>query len=101
MLARMWNKGDTPPLFAGVQNCTTTMGINMEVPRKIRTLSTTRHSYTTAGHLPKGCSIILQRHLFSSFHCGFLHNGKKFETTLCPSTGELIKNKCLQENGWH
>ena len=57
MLARMWNKGNTPPLFAGVQNCTTTMGINMEVPRKIKTLSTTRHSYTTTGHMPKGCSI--------------------------------------------
>ena len=35
MLARMWSKGNTPPLLVGVQTCTATMEINVVVPQKL------------------------------------------------------------------
>jgi hypothetical protein len=34
-VARMWRKRNTPPLLVGLQNCTTTLEINLEVPQKI------------------------------------------------------------------
>ena len=34
-MARMWRKRNTPPLLVGLQNCTTTLEINLEVPQKI------------------------------------------------------------------
>jgi hypothetical protein len=30
----MWNKGSNPPLMQGVQTCTATTYINMDVPQK-------------------------------------------------------------------
>jgi hypothetical protein len=35
MLARMWRKGNTPPLLVGLQACTTTLEISLVVPQKI------------------------------------------------------------------
>ena len=35
MLARMWRKGNTPPLLVGLQACTTTLEISLAVPQKI------------------------------------------------------------------
>jgi hypothetical protein len=35
MLARMWIKGNTPPLLVGLQACTTTLEISLAVPQKI------------------------------------------------------------------
>jgi hypothetical protein len=34
MLARMWRKGNTPPLLVGLQACTTTLEISLVVPQK-------------------------------------------------------------------
>jgi hypothetical protein len=35
MLARTWNKGNTPPLLMGMKTCTTTLEINLAVFRKL------------------------------------------------------------------
>jgi hypothetical protein len=35
MLARMWIKRNTPPLLMGLQACTTTLEVSLEVPQKI------------------------------------------------------------------
>jgi hypothetical protein len=35
MLARMWRKGNTPPLLVGLQACTTTLEISLAVPQKL------------------------------------------------------------------
>jgi hypothetical protein len=34
VLARMWSKGNTPPLLAGEQTCTANLEINMVVSQK-------------------------------------------------------------------
>jgi hypothetical protein len=34
MLARMWRKRNIPPLLVGLQGCTTTLEISLEVPPK-------------------------------------------------------------------
>jgi hypothetical protein len=35
MLARMWGKRNTPPVLVGLQACTTTLEISLEVPQII------------------------------------------------------------------
>jgi hypothetical protein len=35
MLVRMWRKRNTPPLLVGLQTCTTTLEVSLEVPQKI------------------------------------------------------------------
>jgi hypothetical protein len=35
MLVRMWRKRNTPPLLVGLQACTTTLEVSLEVPQKI------------------------------------------------------------------
>jgi hypothetical protein len=40
MLVRMWRKRSTPPLLVGLQNDTTTLETNVEVPQKIGNIST-------------------------------------------------------------
>jgi hypothetical protein len=39
VLARIWRKGNTPPLLLGLQDGITTLEINLEVPQKIILLS--------------------------------------------------------------
>jgi hypothetical protein len=33
MLVRMWRKKNTPPLLAGLQSCTTSLEVGLEVPQ--------------------------------------------------------------------
>ena len=35
----------------------------------------------TLGHIPKGCCILPQKHLFTHVHCCSIHNSQKLETT--------------------
>ena len=58
VLERMWSKGNTPPLLVGVQTCTDTLEINMAVSQKTGNQTTSKPSYTTLGHISKGCTII-------------------------------------------
>ena len=62
MLERMWN---TLSLLVGVQTCTGTMKIRVVIPQEDGNQSTSRSSYTTIGHIPKGCFILQKRHLLS------------------------------------
>ena len=60
-------KGKTP-LQVVVQTCTATMEINMVVSQKTKNQYTSRHRYTTLGHILKECSIIPQEHLLNYAH---------------------------------
>ena len=40
MLARLYSKGNTPPLLVGVQTCTTTLEINLAISPNIGNSST-------------------------------------------------------------
>ena len=81
MLERMWSKGNTPSPLAGGQTCTTTLEISMAVSQKIGNQPTSRPSNTTPGHIPKGCIIIPQGHLFNYIHNSIIHNSQDLETT--------------------
>jgi len=48
-------QGDTPPLLVGMQTCTTTLEINLEVSQKTRSNSTSRPGYTTPGYICNRC----------------------------------------------
>ena len=39
--------------------CTASTEINMAFPQKIGNQPTSRSSYTTLGHMPRGCSLIM------------------------------------------
>ena len=48
--------GGTPPLLMGVETCTATSGISVEVSQKTGNQSTSRLSNNTLGHIPKECT---------------------------------------------
>jgi hypothetical protein len=53
MLARVWSKGNTPPLLVGVETGTTTVEINTEISQNIGNRSTLRPSYITPEQIQK------------------------------------------------
>lgn len=68
MLESMCSKGNTSPLLVQVQNCTTTLEINLVVSQKIGNSSTLRLSYTTPEHILKRCFMIpLNEKYFTMF----------------------------------
>jgi hypothetical protein len=72
MLARMWNKGSTPPLLVGVQTCKATLEINLAVSQNIGNSFISRPSYTTPGHMPKRCPTIPEGHMLHYVHNSFI-----------------------------
>ena len=80
MLERMWYKGNTSPL-PGTKNFTTTLEISIVVSQKIGDQSTARLSNTTLGYIPKGCSTILQGHLFHYVYSSIICIIQNLETT--------------------
>jgi hypothetical protein len=78
-LMRIWSKVNMPPLMMGVPTCTTTSEINMVVSQKIGNRSTSKPSYNTFGHIPKGNSILPQWCWLSYVHISFIHNNQKLE----------------------
>ena len=80
MLERMWSKGNTSPLLVGMQTCTTTLEISMVVYQKIGSQPISGPSNTTLGHIPKGCLVIQQGHLFNYVHSSIISNSQNLET---------------------
>ena len=91
MLERMQSKGNTLALLMGMQTCSITLEISMAVSRKIGNQPTSGSSNITLGHIPKGCSIILQEHLFNYVHSSIVYNNQTWKQLRCPSTEEWIK----------
>jgi hypothetical protein len=77
----------------GMQTCTTTLEINLEISQKTGDSSTTRPSHTTPGHTPKRCPTISQGHLYNYVHRSFIVITRNLKQTRCPSTEEWIKKK--------
>jgi hypothetical protein len=71
----------TPPLLVGVQTCTGTLEINLEVPQKIGDISASIPSYTASEDISKRCPTITQGQLLIHFHSSFISNNLKLETT--------------------
>jgi hypothetical protein len=90
MLARMWRKRTTPPMLVGLQTGTTTLETNLAVPQKIETSFTSRHNYTTPGHISKRCSTTRDTCPTMSIAVLFVIS-KKWKQARCPSIEEWIK----------
>ena len=90
--AKMWSKGNIHPLLVGMQTCTVIMEISVMVSWEYRNKSTSKSIYTTLGYMPKGCFILLKRHLLNHVHCCFIHNREKLETTEMPFIRRADKN---------
>jgi hypothetical protein len=56
MLARMWRKRKTPPIYFGLKANTTTLEISQAVPQKTGHRTTIEPHNTPAGHISRRCS---------------------------------------------
>ena len=95
MLERMWSKGNTHPLLVGMQTCTTTLEISMAVSQKIGNQPTSGSSNITLWHIPKRCSIILQKHLFNYVHSSIIYKSQNLETTQMPLNWRMDKENVV------
>ena len=68
------------------------MEVGVVVLQEDENLSTSRSSYTTLGHIPKGCFILHQRHLLDHPHCCSIDYSQKLETTSVSPGEEGIEN---------
>ena len=91
MLERIWSERNTPPLLMVVQNWTTMLEIRMIISQKIGNQPNSRPSNTTLGHITKGYSIILQKHLFNYVHSSIIVIARTWKQPRCPSVEEWIK----------
>ena len=72
MLTRLWNK-NTHPLLVGVKICTAIMEISLLVSHEDENESTSRPSYSTFGHIPKGLFILPEGHFLYHVHFCSIH----------------------------
>ena len=72
-----------------------TLEISMAVYQKIENQPTSGSNNTTLGHIPKRCSIILQRHLYNYVHSTLFVIARTWKQPRRPSTKEWIKKM------WH
>jgi hypothetical protein len=56
MLVKMWRKRNTPLLLVGLQACTTTLEVSLEVPQKIGHNNTRRPEIPLLGIYPEEVS---------------------------------------------
>jgi hypothetical protein len=86
-----WSLKVTSPLLVGLQNGTTTLEINLEVPQKIRNRSTWRPSYTSLGNISKRCPIMSQGKCSTMFIVALFVIANSWKQPRCPTTEEWIQ----------
>jgi hypothetical protein len=91
MLARMWRKRNTPPLFVGLQACTTTLEISLAVPQKIGHSSTGGSRNTSPGHISEDVPTSKKDTYFTMFIAALFIIARSWKEPRCPSTEELIQ----------
>ena len=91
MLARMWRKRNTPPLLVGLQACTTTLEVSLEVPQKIGHNTTGRSSNTSPGHIPRRIPTGNKNTCYTMFIAALFIIARSCKEPRCPSTEELIQ----------
>lgn len=57
--------------------------------------STSRSSYTTFGHIPKGRYLLLQRNMLNHVHCSSIHNSQKLEIAQIFINGREAKENVI------
>jgi hypothetical protein len=91
MLVRMWRKRDTPPLLVGLQACTTTLEISLEVPQKISHSTTEDPAIPLLGIYPKDVPICNKDTCSTMFIPAVFIIARSWKEPKCPSTEEWIQ----------
>ena len=91
----MWRKKNTPPFLVGLQNGTTTLEINLEVPQKTGNISTWRPIYTTLGYIPKRCPTMSQDMCSTLFIAALFVIARSWKQPRCRTTVEFIQKICF------
>jgi hypothetical protein len=91
MLARMWRKGNTPPLLVGLQACTITLEVSLEVPQKIGHNTTGRSSIPLLGIYPKEVPTGNKNTCSTMFIAALFITARSWKEPRCPSTEEWIQ----------
>lgn len=77
-------------IAGGMQVYIAMMEINA-VTQEAKNTSTSRSTYTTLGHIPKGCFILFMRHVFNHIHFCSISNSHKLKQSRRSSTEEWTK----------
>jgi hypothetical protein len=93
--ARLWNKGNTPPLLLGVKTCTTSLEIHLALSQKIGNYSISRPSNTTPWHAPQRLPTKPQGHLLNYVIETLFVISRNWKQPRCFSTEEYIKNNMV------
>ena len=92
ILVNLWRKRNTPPLLVGLQACTTTLEVNLEVSQKIRHNTSGRSSNTYPGYIYPGEVPIGNKNTCSAmFIAAFFIIARSWKETRWPSTKEWIQ----------
>jgi hypothetical protein len=84
------SKRNTPPLLVGLQACTTTLEVSLEVPQKIGHNTIGRHSNTSPGHIPRRSSNRYKNTCTTRFIAPLFIIARSWKEPRCPSTEEGI-----------
>ena len=80
MLVRMWRKGNPLALLVGMQTGAATLENSVEVPQKIKNISTLWPSNSTARNIPKGYrSDDAEGHLYPNVYSSTFTNSQFME----------------------
>jgi hypothetical protein len=75
----------------GLQACTTTLEISLDVPQKIGHSTIGRSSNTSPGHIPRRCSNFYKDTCFTVFIAALFIIDRSWKEPRCPSTEEWIQ----------
>ena len=91
MLARMWRKRNTPPLLVGLQACTTTLEITLEIPQKIGHSTTGGPAISLLGIYPEYVPTGKKDTCSTVFIAALIIIARSWKERRCPSTEEWIQ----------
>jgi hypothetical protein len=91
MLGRMWRKRNTPPLFMGLQACTTTLEISLVIPQKIGHSTTGGSHNTSPGIYPEDVPIGNKNICTTMCIAALFIISRSWKEPRCPLTEEWIQ----------
>jgi hypothetical protein len=91
MLARMWRKRNIPPLLVGLQACTTTLEISVEVPQKTGHSTAGESHNLSPGHISRRCSNGKKDTCSTMFIVALFIIARSWKEPRCPPTEERIQ----------
>jgi hypothetical protein len=91
MLARMWRKRNTHPLLLGLQACTTTLEVSLEVPQKLDIILPEDSAIPLLGIYPEEVPTGNKNTCSTMFIAALFIIDRIWKEPRCPSTEEWIQ----------